>query len=430
MRPRRAAGLCLAVAAVLAGGGAFAGSADLEPYQMVRSLQLVQDRLANGDNAALPMQRKLLELIDARMAAGSPSDFDDRRNLDALLIYGMSGGNPTTLEIVLSKLDLDDRDKKLGDGIVDYLKGRATDARQTLTSVDPHDFQPELGAFLALVEGSISAKTTPQKALALFDLARLLCPGTLIEEAALRRSVALAASQKNAARFLTSSEQYARRFIVSPYASQFAVAFVDGVVALHAEIDLKAVGEIIGEMNPEQQRTIYLRIARQAVVGGLDDLLSYCTAALARIDKGSVAPEDPREELYSSIGSLTSASVSDIKTKLAAIDRSRLSADDRQLLDAAEAVAAAITALPREGVDASLKAASLEPDQPAGEPGPPDTAAGQSPQGPSDLQNPSNASTASAATPDAAAPSDQARVVEEAEGKMEAIDKLLQEADK
>jgi chemotaxis protein MotC len=27
----------------------------LEPYQLVRSLQLVQDRIASGDHAALPM---------------------------------------------------------------------------------------------------------------------------------------------------------------------------------------------------------------------------------------------------------------------------------------------------------------------------------------------------------------------------------------
>ncbi len=32
----------------------------LPPYQMVRSLQLVQDRIAAGDHAALPIQRKLL----------------------------------------------------------------------------------------------------------------------------------------------------------------------------------------------------------------------------------------------------------------------------------------------------------------------------------------------------------------------------------
>ena len=46
------------------------GGRQLQPFQMVRSLELVQDRIAGGDHAALPMQRKLLEMIDARFAQG------------------------------------------------------------------------------------------------------------------------------------------------------------------------------------------------------------------------------------------------------------------------------------------------------------------------------------------------------------------------
>lgn len=45
----------------------------LQPYQMVRSLQLVQDRLASGDHAALPMQNKLLEMADARFVRRNPT---------------------------------------------------------------------------------------------------------------------------------------------------------------------------------------------------------------------------------------------------------------------------------------------------------------------------------------------------------------------
>ena len=62
---------------------------DLEPYQMVRSLELVQDRIAAGDEAALPMQRKLLEMIDAKLLATPPAGFEDPRNFDALLVYAI-----------------------------------------------------------------------------------------------------------------------------------------------------------------------------------------------------------------------------------------------------------------------------------------------------------------------------------------------------
>ncbi len=49
----------------------------LEPYQIVRSLELVQDRLAGGDHASQPMQRKLLEMIDQRFATKEGSRFEN-----------------------------------------------------------------------------------------------------------------------------------------------------------------------------------------------------------------------------------------------------------------------------------------------------------------------------------------------------------------
>ena len=66
-------GLALAASLPPAIGHA-AGGDSLEPFQLVRSLQLVQDRLANGDHAALPMQRKLLEMIDAKLRQGDRAE--------------------------------------------------------------------------------------------------------------------------------------------------------------------------------------------------------------------------------------------------------------------------------------------------------------------------------------------------------------------
>ena len=76
--------LALAGATVVA--VATTSSAALEPYQMVRSLQLVQDR-TQAAIMPLPMQRKLLEMIDTRLAKCRAGQFDDERNFDALLIY-------------------------------------------------------------------------------------------------------------------------------------------------------------------------------------------------------------------------------------------------------------------------------------------------------------------------------------------------------
>ena len=324
----------------------------LEPFQMVRSLELVQDRIAGGDHAALPMQRKLLEMIDARFATVGGAKFENELNRRALLVYAMSGGNPATVEAALARLGADDPNRKLGGSILLYIKGEPKAAQEAMATLDPMAYTADLAAYLALVKGSVLSAEEPQTAVTMLDQARLLSPGTLVEEAALRRSIALAASLGDARRFMFASEQYVRAYLRSPYASQFADAFVAGVVTLHAALDLQAVGEIAALMEPEQEKVIFLRIARRAAIDGLTELSAFASA------RAEGMANDPRAELYSSLSSVTSGTVKEVLDKLAGIDRSRLSENDRQLLDAASAIATEMTAAPAQ---ASGSAAKPEP---------------------------------------------------------------------
>ena len=433
------------------------GDTQLEPYQMVRSLQLVQDRIASGDDAALPMQRKLLEMIDKRLREASSQDFVDERNYQAMLVYAMSGGNPATIDRLLSKLHLDETDRALGTGILAYLHGDPLISRDALATVDPLTQPPELGAFLALVKGSITAAEDPTMARKMFDEARLLSPGTLVEEAALRRSIALGSETKDAATFLFSCSQYVRRFLQSPYASQFADAFVAGVVALHKNMDLAAIDEIVAGMEPEQQKVIYLRLARRAAIDGIPDLTKYASAkAEAVAIDGVVAGDDPRALLYSSLASITSDTVDQTMAKLKNIDRSRLTESDLQLLAAAEAIAAEVTATPappapaaaappdehaaKAMADPEADAAPADdlPDaepldavdvQPATDDAPAAAAAtplpAEAPRTVAPVTNVPAAAHAEAPSPETADPT--ADVVAEARKKLEEIDKLMKD---
>ncbi|HEV2507081.1 MAG TPA: chemotaxis protein MotC [Mesorhizobium sp.] len=318
----------------------------LQPYQMVRSLQLVQDRLASGDHAALPMQNKLLEMADARFRASKPDDFKEPKNLRALLVYGMSGGNPATVRGAAGRIQLDQTNQAIVDGILDYLGGQPGPAIAALQPIDPMTLSPDVGAFVALIKGSLLAIDNPVQALTLLDQARLLSPGTLVEEAALRRSVAIATTNGDAARFAQASTQYVERYLLSPYASQFADSFVAGVVTLHMALSQDKLADITSMMDTERERVIYLRIARRAAIDGLNDLSAFASTKAIPQDKGATQADDPRAELYANLSSITSATVDDIRAKLKTIDRSRLSPSDRSLLDAAQQITQEVVAPP------------------------------------------------------------------------------------
>lgn len=310
----------------------------LAPYQMVRSLQVLQERIAGGDHASLPMQKKMIELIDARLSEATETEFADRRNVEALMIYGMSGGNPRTVEAVTGRLRLEGRNKILTDGLVAYLRSEHGKADTTLSSLDPMKESAELGGFLALIKGTVRALENPVEGLAILDKARLLSPGSLVEETALRRSITLAATAGDVGRFLAASEQYVRRFLKSPYASHFADGFINGVVSLQDRLDMDEVGEIIAAMSSEQQNAIYLRIARKAAILGHGGLADFASAKAEAVGNGQPGEADPRAELYNVLGAVTSESIDDVARRLEKIDRATLSPRDLRLLDAATAV--------------------------------------------------------------------------------------------
>jgi chemotaxis protein MotC len=411
----------LAAAALLAAGFVAGAEAeerfDLQPYQMVRSLELVQDRIADGDEAAFPMQRKLLEMIDAKLLAAPADAFEDQRNFDALLVYAISGGNPSTIETVVSRLDLKPPRAALGAGVLGYVRGRPAEAEKALHDVDPLTQPTELGAYLALLKGSVAAAEDTAAALKLFDAARLLGPGSLVEEAALRRSVMIALKMRDPDRFLDYSGQYVRRFLHSPYASQFVDGFVLGVVDMHDRIDLDSVAGMLGRMDADRRKAIYLRLARKSAIDGLADLTAFASRmAEVRNDPGSKS-SDPRVLLYSSIASVASGSVGAIATQLASIDRSRLSESDRKLLDAARAVAGEVIATP---APPSVPPKVVESDAAVTELRARPEAATKPPVG---------KKAAQPAGPDAEAMEASGKMVADTRQKLAAIDKLLEDTE-
>lgn len=328
-------------------------ASDLEPWRMTRSLQLVQDRIADGDHAAMPMQRRLIEMIDERLRRAEPEIFEDNRNFDALLIYGISGGNPSTFDSVVARLTLEEEQANMALGVLQYLVGNPAAAKSAFEAVTMEAWSPDIAAFAALVKGSVLVGTEPAVAVQHFDKARLLSPGTLVEEAALRRAIAVHVTLKDHARFIRASNQYARRFLRSPYASQFAQTLIAGIAEMYDEIDRRAIEAVIDWMNKEQAQSIYLRLARRAAIDGKDSILDFASAKARQIAAEDSDTTDARSMLYSTIASVTSDTVDSVVHQLRKIDRRELSSADLALLEAAEAIAAEVVARPRVAFDES-----------------------------------------------------------------------------
>ncbi len=343
MKPGRPNSLLMHAAVLPAALAAATPAAALEPYQTVRSMQLVQDRIADGDHAAMPMQSRVLGLADKSMREADANVFsEDDRNFQALLVYGMSGGNPVTLDVVMARIKLTDQQKLVGEAVSQYLRGNIGGAAVSLQAIATENMPAASRSFLSLIKGSIIAREQPAQALQLFNFARLEAPGTLVEEAALRRSLPLAVEVKDGAVFLRLAGQYARRFLRSPYATQFADELVKGIIALYGTIELEQVEEVIGEMTPAHRKVVYLRLARTSAIDGLKELSDFAAAKAAEYGGVPGVANDARALLYANLTSVASDNAEDVLTTLRKIDREQLNPADKQLLDAAISVASLV----------------------------------------------------------------------------------------
>ncbi|SSC65356.1 chemotaxis protein MotC [Ciceribacter selenitireducens] len=323
---------------VWTGAAAAEGLDGIAPYKMLRSLQFVQDSVVLGDHSAAEMQRFMLSTIDKRLREADASLFEEPRNVDAALIYAMSGGNPATLEFLVAR-DVDGNfDNRVTDALRKYLSGKGTLIAKTLGDMVTEYRDTKVAPYLALVAGNVMIPRDPAKALEFYDWARLTAPGTIVEEAALRRSLAVAVEGGMVDKAAAYANRYARRFLHSPYASQFADLFVQLVVEHNDAFDEAAIEATLVYMDVDRQREVYLRIARQAAIKGRNELARQA-ADKARLLSGTEDGADALAMLYGGLAGIPTSEVGAAIKAIAAIPDEILSPSDRALRDAAAAIA-------------------------------------------------------------------------------------------
>nr|WP_281039605.1 chemotaxis protein MotC [Rhizobium sp. AN70] len=363
----------LFLAATLCGLGAepvkvFSQSQEnLMPYAMLRSLQFVQDSVTMGDHSASEMQRFLLQTIDERLKSAPSAIFKDPRNVDAALIYAMSGGNPATLELLVAR-DVDGNfDSRVADILRKYLSGKGTLVAQSIAAMVPEYRGKRIGAYLALIGGNVTIPRDPLAALGFYDIARLEAPGTIVEEAALRRSLAIAVEDGDAGRGIEYAQRYARRFLHSPYASQFADLLVSLVVKRVDSVSDETIQETFAMMDTERQKEAYLRLSRLAAISGKDSL-----ARMAALKAKALSPDMPDQpevqaNLYESLSNIGTPDVVSAIETIGKIPEAQLSDRDRALRDAARTIADQVVRPPSLQPGADV-AATVEQDGKQGVP--------------------------------------------------------------
>jgi len=345
------------------------------PVQLVRTLHLMQDQIAVGSTEAHLGQRGLLGILDDRFMSLPPETWHNSRNIRAAVSLVLSGGKPDILRKLLEQGSevVSEIDRPLIEGALAYVEGREEAAQNALAALDPRALAPTLGAQLALVQSALLVRKNAAKSDELLDFVRLQAPGTLLEEAALRRQVFVASQTNNIEKFRSLATDYLRRYRHSIYAGNFRQRLASALTRIDfgkesARFD--GIVVMMSELEPDARLELYLLAARASIEQGLTlsaRMMADKAQELVGGDKASAA----RAKLYRAASAITSPEgIDGAVAELRGLDRSILAASDVSLLDSALAMAGQIRTMPgmvadqaKEPTPAVTKVADNQPAQ-------------------------------------------------------------------
>ncbi|MBB5704031.1 chemotaxis protein MotC [Ochrobactrum daejeonense] len=317
----------------------------LEPYKLVRSLRMLQDQVVAGKPEAVVMQNKLLGFVSADMQRAPAEVWDNPENVYAAIVYLFNGGNPEAVRKVLTGLKSGTVPDGLVKGALAYASGQTIEVVKLFSVPLSPDVPVELKASISLVTAGQMAAFDPATALMRLDRVRLEAPGTLFEEAAIRRSMPIAARLGDADKIRLLARNYLQRFSRSPYMQDFMAQFVDAAVKLSDRIGNAELAKLIGSADPAMQYSLYLQIARGALVDGQTERSRFMSAEAKRLaDRLKADPS--RANLYAAASDVVSDSAGNALGELARIAPEKLPERDRKLLKAAETVGKLVTHAP------------------------------------------------------------------------------------
>ena len=309
--------------------------------QLVSDLQRLQVQMAFGDKAAYALQRDRLRTIGASILAARPETWKDKNETDAAVAYVLSGGQPRIIAQLLGKGDIPANEQPLMRGAEDYVSGKQAEAESLLGDIDPTRASLKLAGQLAFVQSVLKTSQDPKRAIALLDLARLMSPGGLVEEAALRREILLLGDQRAGDRVVFLARQYVNRFGHSIYAEDFiqglaAAAIRDGLTDNVANLD--KFRPLLTTVAPEVRRGFLLAVGRAQTLNGNSEVAGAAAREALR-DTPVGGNDEALAKLFEAAAQIVTPDYDAGVEALKSIDRSRLGKPDQALLAAMTFVA-------------------------------------------------------------------------------------------
>ena len=223
-----------------------------------------------GSKAAQAEMPGVLRQLGTRLITEDPTVWRDARNAHAVVVYILSGG-----EIKVARAVLESGKSARptgGSSKARSLISKATRKRPRAFSTRSTRARSSRGlAAMWRLRRRLFSLRRPRQSDKPFGHGAGLAPGTLVEDAALRREVFLAEEAGDFDKFITMSDQYFRRFRRSVYADSFHRSFAVSLTRISQNGDdqqLAALCDLLNSLSTHEQLHLYLEVAHYSLFSG------------------------------------------------------------------------------------------------------------------------------------------------------------------
>lgn len=301
------------------------------PIALVRGLQKIHDEIARNQPEAILNLKAALEEAGQKMLHYPPSIWEDENNYYALVTYLFIGGDPKIAQPLLESVHNNSVSPALVRGALAYAHndtvGFIEAFSQGKVDFDKLPIDLRLSIYLGLAsEDLYEGKDALQK----LDYVRLSAPCTLLEEAALRREVALAYEAEDVELIYLLARNYMTHFPNSPYKRYFWRGFCVAMIKLAPKLSTAQIDGFLKYLPDNLRYAVYLRISRETLIKGEMQRAHHC--AKRAMELGKLANDDNQTaEFYYAASSIVTKDLLDAKKILQQIKLEDLSARDRAL---------------------------------------------------------------------------------------------------
>jgi chemotaxis protein MotC len=270
----------------------------------MRKIYALQNRLARGERNAA---RDLADFMAETRQVFASVSLNDMSEADIALMaqYVFSGGDPGVALRALQSKNLEPQERELLEGAESYSIGELDKAREKLLPLTITDMDNPPGAQLAMTQVQIDENADPASKFERLRKVANVTPGTLIEDAAIRRMIPLLADDKETQALIYWAGRYQRRFSHSMYHDDFRTLLVDALArdtGLELSDNQLVFAKVFEKIGEEETARVSRGLLFKAVETGNRGLCNSVSDSLSAFENQGLTHNDDVRALISICG--------------------------------------------------------------------------------------------------------------------------------